>query len=1629
MRQVPPFKRKKQFVLKLLFLVIALRLVSPLLLSWIVNLPIIAQPLEQTIKNRLPYPIQYQSLGLEPTFTKGLVVHVNQLDLRNYPIQNQYALSLNEKNIQLAFNYLDLLQGKVTPKEVLLNKPHIKLTPYKVVITPIQPHPVIQKPSQSIVTNSTTPLPIIELPKITLYKATVEQSIQNHPIQSVFIQDLTLSGAKLPLETLSQKVYFKISGIQLFDKAKNNLTPWQDIAYETHITDPLKKMRLHQRAVNLDQIHFNLKKLDLRKLKTLYNALAIPIPQKLNQAKGQLQFIQAKWLNLDNTILVSLVVETGQKGLQFQHNNQQINLPKTQVRFNSQLHPELFPEPWIVLENAKIDAELGKGELITNGSLRFPYRFLRKNITKDFNEIVYDATLQARHFRIQELLPIIKVAMPNSPWLANSLSGKLNADATIKHDSFKPLQYQVSGKLNDVHLKDRFNPKLFIVKNLDLLFNTSDKNAWQITQLKSSVPSIQNAQFYGTQNQLKAFHFKANHLALNSIDRLLQQYLLSLKPLANFDQLSGYGQISLSGITPSVDSPVVLSGDLKINHLNVQQQAKKLNAEVAISLSGKRGLGIEKVTLEPEKNSRLHLKSYLAPNYSPFYFNSQYQNLNLKNIFEIGQQLISSSTLLPNITLPSGIKGKGNGHISLVNTDPNEPTRYLTTQSWQNTQLPESLLSATIEQLNLKLINQDLGVFSSNGSVLSAHYQSQAKLQNKQLQGTAKFDIQNLAQVKKHLISLVPQANLIEKTQGGIQSQFSITGTLPEPKLSGTIALNQIGGCYQPTSGVCISDLSGSLNLSNNTLETLSPLKAKLLNSPIEISGRFSKTQQQWQLKGKGLSISNLHQTLKTLPSFNQLANIPFHLTSGTLNLDLDFNKATPTSGFIEFNQFKGEYLPNKLPLTIAKGRWDIQNKQLTIPNIMVDNLPLQANGNIQNANAYDVKLSGQNIAVEKLIALGKKLSPEFVPNYLNPKGQISFNLLAKPNNYQLLTQLKDAGLSLAALPFPVDQANGELVINLQKNQPTVSTSGISYRYANSPMHMVLKGQPLTASGELKTQGTFSPLLLNYWLKGLNADEPFYLKLPYQFNLSRQSKNQGAIHADFTSWFIPSTTQDIGAAKTIEHYSNSTLPKLSAQLSWINNTILLDDILFSIDPENKIEARVQRESDDLLTQQQLTTEFKTTKDFPLETLYHAIPIRLLEGLSGKLNTDIKVNVDEIGHLAANGELKITDAASKTLAIQDTSAWIELAGQALKWHVYHFKIPGADVAFEAETPDINIRPIALSHFNLTGKEMIVSLYTEWFTTNFRKNFLNHPMVLALFPPRKNQVLGFEIPEGTIALDEIVVNNIIVNNLKADLQLFATSVMDFNNITADVASGTLSGNATFTPKDDNYIRAHLLFKDMQANAVARALLGVNNQVFGRLNGVVDFTTEGEDQIEWLSRANAYSQFNIQEGRLPAVTEIENKMILADTLAGGVFNLNLNSIFKVLQPIKPDYFADLNGTFQVSNGLLVTNDLRTTGRNFNLDIKGQVRLVDTEANLKVKGSVNKKVKGILGGIGSFSIGRIFNFFPPLQKLISWIPGIGFIPGLGRKTANSGLAFELDVIGPAGDPNALQNFRWAKQ
>ncbi len=885
------------------------------------------------------------------------------------------------------------------------------------------------------------------------------------------------------------------------------------------------------------------------------------------------------------------------------------------------------------------------------------------------------------------------------------------------------------------------------------------------------------------------------------------------------------------------------------------------------------------------------------------------------------------------------------------------------------------------------------------------------------------------------MAQVVSHASIPLEAQGFANVTLKLNGFWKKPLLTGQIDLQ----------GVQLTDVSRQLTLSGvKGIVMLTPdrfktdqLQARLNQTLLTLKGSLQKTFKQYELTLdiKALPLSQLRPWIKAFnPNWGEHFE-RLNITNGTTDIHLSANTSLSPQwhGTVTLQEVALRHETYPLPVRITRLTYHADTGQLESPlqGVQVGELWLKIAGALSPAGAR-VLLESQRFPVSWLRDRPQFIATFFpgkLPLLYHTQGELQVKLLMTAPEPEITLHFFDAGASFANLKYPLYSMNGAVHLTLS-DKPKLYTDKLAFRYANSPVSLSLDmNDPKDIY--LETTGTLSPLLLNNWFTHDGTDVLVYAAIPFDLNVSGrvgQWTGQGTgnnLHA-FFNMNIASLFADPNLEKP-SHPGDDSLDQasLSSVLHLVNDQLKIEQTHFRVSQTSRVtlEGMVVHLFDS--SRRAALLSIKTIPVLDLAAWAKKMGSQVAGDLSGTIQADLKWLMSPT-MTGLYGESVFHHIHSANLQLEDLNGAAIFEGQQARMKLQHFQIPGVDVGFRATFPDLTLYPLPVTHFKLTGKAFNVTLYAQWISEVLLGK-IRQGLWEKFFPPQGRILpLPFEIRDGSLQLAEGIVNNLIVEDFTSGFRLYPNTYFELDNVKAKSAGGTVTGHFAMSPRDNNFMSVHLEVEKVKANALSRILLNVSNQIFGNVSGVIDYTTEGLTNEDMLAHANGSATLEINDGRLPSVAKIENLLIAANTVSGGLANLNLNSVFRLATPFRTDYFARLAGSYQMVEGVLYTQDTISDGKSLDFKMSGLIRLTDGTARLRFQGEMEREVGGIFGAVGKLSIGRFLGFIPPLRKIISFIPGFGFVPGFGGPNTGKGVSFKVDILGPVLDPSSIKGFQW---
>lgn len=1637
MRQPQVKARKKLGFTRFAMLIIGLFLVCrwglPFVISPIAEHFGLRKQVMQLVEKQYNIHLKMQNLWVEPTINHGLMMRLENVNL-NAP---KLGIKLNTQQIRLYLAYLPLIQQKLQPERLEIEAGDLTQA---TVITPTNDS-VKQTTPNNATTQTAEKKPVEKWAKKKQNRLAIE--LIQFKIHSQFLKEkydldtlgvghFLLDGITLRKSSLPNTVHAEIRNLSLL--TIQGQQPWQHFILNWRWQGHLPNMDMKSFITNIEWLEVGCKQIKPNILLQQWIKQKLPtLPiQNLQNWQGEINGVNLRVLKTADSWLTAVSVDNpNQQTVTWQ--NQVIPIPAFQLSNQADWTLLLAQPVGLQLRESKTRLLMNRGELLIGAD---GYVIPREALKK------YKLTLNLAMHNLP-LRPLLAL-LPNSIPLRDfktGVSGRLSGDTQIIAEAEKPLKIESTGRLNHLKISNRYNSKSPIQDgDIHYIFNNNVGVAIPDWSIKVNNKTLSGVASYVDLLKPQLFiASSASGVDLQDLQNLIESRWSEAR---RYWQPRLFGAISGDGVyIQQPYSKTIIAKATPNEPVSLHSDTLRLRSNDAITwkagtveVSGFNNYNYELKNLQFDlgNQNQLAISGLLRWYQQHWQVVASGEFNQLASLTRIALAYTQPSILTPQIVLPKSatdftVSGKTNFEYAGSN---NKPVQYISSSS---NQVKIQGLGHTFTAKQLQTIQNNKGLYISGaGDINNAPWIITAKASQNSLSG--RYQVTSLPLVLLYNTARylhLTQALNLDNVSGVITGQGNLSGSVKNPRANGNILISNVNACERIQYNSCLQNSSGKIQISNQQI-IIQDFSGNVDSYPFTLAGLFDLANpknhhlaldlKDWSLKTLQ---SRIPELLKRLKQKGEL--LPLNFQGGLLaaHIDLKGEKLAQVSGNVHVNNLAALLDHFKLPLRVEAIEYNLASGQVNAPHIYLDKQLIQLSGQIKNSQQYNIAIQSKDISMTTILSLMQSFKPNLpLPAIIRQSGSAGLMATAQPSGLQAKLNFHDAAISTLLLPFPISHLNGQLAVTQQGKQLQLNSSQLQLRYANSPISAEIKGSmDKTLHATANIHGDMSPLLFNNLSPRINAQEPTLIHLPFDLNytLPEQSAmlraNFVPLKAENARTILTTPTQFVLDKPNVIIEAQSTLAKMIFPL-----------IHFETTPQDSINVTGEINSPFFALFRNFHFDVDTPKPFHLATLQESLPIKLLSDLTGTFESHLSLDGQQTVE-TAEGNIIITDVQSKPLKIKNITGTIDAKESEIFWDAKTVKLPGVNVSFTSHTSDMAIRPLPLEDFQLEGEQFVISQFATWFSEIFQPKLINHPFVKKWFPSKPNDALGYEIPSGQVKLKEMVLNDVIVENVTSPFQLFANGIIELSDISAESTGGQLKGNISYNPRKNNYMRAHLEYDNIQANALARVLFTLNNQIFGRISGLLDFTTEGMSQSQQLANVNGQIHFDIKDGRLPAVKRIENLMVTANTIAGGVLNLNLNSLFHVISPFQNESFNELTGDFKAVNGILTTDNLHSKGTNLDLRITGAVRMLDGDSNLQINGSVQKKIKGLFGGIGSLSIGRVVSILPsPLRKVVNWIPFVGWIPGLSKPHDDRGVGFSIQLQGPAYDPASLKNFKWLR-
>ena len=284
----------------------------------------------------------------------------------------------------------------------------------------------------------------------------------------------------------------------------------------------------------------------------------------------------------------------------------------------------------------------------------------------------------------------------------------------------------------------------------------------------------------------------------------------------------------------------------------------------------------------------------------------------------------------------------------------------------------------------------------------------------------------------------------------------------------------------------------------------------------------------------------------------------------------------------------------------------------------------------------------------------------------------------------------------------------------------------------------------------------------------------------------------------------------------------------------------------------------------------------------------------------------------------------------------------------------------------------------------------------------------------------------VKNGSFDFKEVSFNKIEAKNVKGNFT-YNNSMFDLQNIVFDIAQGMIGANGKYNLLTTE-LNLNAELDNCEANLLTKQFLNFQGQIYGKLNGNVDFSVKNLNTPEGIKNIKSDINFEIKKGKMPKLGSLEYLLRAGNTIKGGILGLSINNLIHILTPYKTGEFENIKGNLSIKDAKIKNLEIKSKGKNLSLYLEGEYDILDTVADIKIFGKLSQNVTNALSSITNASVKQLVNFVGGKKqdnkqsKYSAYFEKIPSTEGQDNKP----IYFRALVLGDINKDDYVKEFSW---
>ncbi|MBR1424639.1 AsmA family protein [bacterium] len=295
---------------------------------------------------------------------------------------------------------------------------------------------------------------------------------------------------------------------------------------------------------------------------------------------------------------------------------------------------------------------------------------------------------------------------------------------------------------------------------------------------------------------------------------------------------------------------------------------------------------------------------------------------------------------------------------------------------------------------------------------------------------------------------------------------------------------------------------------------------------------------------------------------------------------------------------------------------------------------------------------------------------------------------------------------------------------------------------------------------------------------------------------------------------------------------------------------------------------------------------------------------------------------------------------------------------------------------------------------------------------------------------------KILNGSLKLNKIVMDNLVINNTSSDLKMHKSTVF-LNNLKTSPFGGSVFGNVTYNILGSK-ITAKVSGQNFDVEKVLLETMNMKDMVSGVANFIADISFEGTSINDQLKSLKGYIDFNIKNGQLGPFGKIENFLMAENIRENAFFSSTIGSVITNLVTFDTSRFNSLYGHLTFEGGTVNISPIKSQGNVMSMFILGKAGLLDNTADIKVRAKLASAFSDKLGPLANINPINLVKHTPGLNivavKMFALFceevseEEMNAIPELGEgKSDENATKLQIKLRGDTRKPlKMLKSFKW---